>query len=220
MPIAESVAETIEPLAAATIESDAVLAQRLQREEEQGALLVRPGPPAGASRWWNPSTTARSASGVVLTLHGLPAVRADSLLLAVRPGPGRHRAARRRRAPPQPAGLRSRTPGRARGRLRHYKPRRRRTSSSQRARAGRARSPARGSARTSLPPFLVPSATSNRGTQILICDVAPLCTTRLIVPTLATGIEAGFDCALRSFGKPGVVASTSRVTAFIQLSKN
>ena len=49
VPIAESVAETIEPLAAATatIESDAVLAQRLQREEEQGALLVRPGPPAG-----------------------------------------------------------------------------------------------------------------------------------------------------------------------------
>ena len=44
--VAESV-ETIEPLAAATIESDAVLAQRLQREEEQGALLVRPGPPAG-----------------------------------------------------------------------------------------------------------------------------------------------------------------------------
>ena len=47
VPIAESVAETIEPLAAATIESDAILAQRLQREEEQGALLVRPGPPAG-----------------------------------------------------------------------------------------------------------------------------------------------------------------------------
>ena len=51
VPIAEeepiAVAETIEPLAAATIESDAVLAQRLQREEEQGALLVRPGPPAG-----------------------------------------------------------------------------------------------------------------------------------------------------------------------------
>ena len=45
--VAESVAETVEPLAAATIESDAVLAQRLQREEEQGALLVRPGPPAG-----------------------------------------------------------------------------------------------------------------------------------------------------------------------------
>merc|ERR1719146_294331 len=44
--VAESV-ETIEPLATATIESDAVLAQRLQREEEQGALLVRPGPPAG-----------------------------------------------------------------------------------------------------------------------------------------------------------------------------
>ena len=46
--VAESV-EAIEPLAAATstIESDAVLAQRLQREEEQGALLVRPGPPAG-----------------------------------------------------------------------------------------------------------------------------------------------------------------------------
>jgi len=44
--VAESV-ETIEPLAAATIESDAILAQRLQREEEQGALLVRPGPPAG-----------------------------------------------------------------------------------------------------------------------------------------------------------------------------
>ena len=47
VPIAENVAETIEPLAAATIESDAALAQRLQREEEQGALLVRPGPPAG-----------------------------------------------------------------------------------------------------------------------------------------------------------------------------
>ena len=47
VPIAESVAETVEPLAAATLESDAVLAQRLQREEEQGALLVRPGPPAG-----------------------------------------------------------------------------------------------------------------------------------------------------------------------------
>ncbi len=47
VPIAESVVETVEPLAAATIESDAVLAQRLQREEEQGALLVRPGPPAG-----------------------------------------------------------------------------------------------------------------------------------------------------------------------------
>ncbi len=44
--VAESV-ETVEPLAAATLESDAVLAQRLQREEEQGALLVRPGPPAG-----------------------------------------------------------------------------------------------------------------------------------------------------------------------------
>jgi hypothetical protein len=41
--------ETVEPLAAATasfIESDAVLAQRLQNEEH-GALLVRPGPPAG-----------------------------------------------------------------------------------------------------------------------------------------------------------------------------
>jgi hypothetical protein len=44
--VAESV-ETVEPLAAATLESDAILAQRLQREEEQGALLVRPGPPAG-----------------------------------------------------------------------------------------------------------------------------------------------------------------------------
>lgn len=52
--IAESIVETadvetVEPLAAATasfIESDAVLAQRLQNEEH-GALLVRPGPPAG-----------------------------------------------------------------------------------------------------------------------------------------------------------------------------
>ena len=62
--VAESV-ETIEPLAAATLESDAVLAQRLQREEEQGALLVRPGPPAGrpaASLSSRASTTARSAS--------------------------------------------------------------------------------------------------------------------------------------------------------------
>ena len=91
--VAESV-ETIEPLAAATstIESDAVLAQRLQREEEQGALLVRPGPPAGRvavveSQYYGPVSFLASCLLFTMANVGLTEVLPVWLSTPVAPTP-------------------------------------------------------------------------------------------------------------------------------------
>ena len=75
---ASSVLTTPEELAAATLESDAVLAQRLQREEEQGALCsCGPARRRAASPSSKPVLRPRQRSWPRAPLHGLPAVRAD-----------------------------------------------------------------------------------------------------------------------------------------------
>ena len=137
--VAESV-ETIEPLAAAQHDRERRCPASACSEEE-GRFLVRPGPAGGRRCGGIPVLRPGQLPGLVLPLHGLPPC---ALIRASRraTGPRSSPCSPRRRAPPQPAGLRRRTSGvwRPTGRSLHR-------STGLNVRVLRARNPARAFAR-------------------------------------------------------------------------